>query len=66
MSSYHGSKLSGSHSFLAETVICIFERWKEIVGTVLFLSAIITGKSYMSIFYVFSVIFAGPRFVERQ
>ena len=31
-SSYHGSKLSGSHSFLTETVICVFERWKEIVS----------------------------------
>ena len=65
MSSYHGSKLSGSHSFLTETAICICERWKEIVGY-RFVPECNHVKSYMSIFYVFSVIFAGPRFVERQ
>ena len=52
-SSYHGSKLSGSHSFLTEMAICIFERWKEIVGYRFAPSAIMYRKVIHVFFFTF-------------
>ena len=57
-SRYHGSKISGSQQyFLTETAIFIVKRWKrqEKYG-LLFCSQVqsCTGKSYMSIFVLFS------------
>ena len=62
-SRYHGRKISRSQQFfLTETAICIVERWKKSMVTVLFLSAIMHRKVIHVIF--FSAILAGPRFVE--
>ena len=68
-SGYHGSKISGLHqSFLTETVICC--RTMEAKYGLPSCSWVqsCTGKSYMSFFFsfFFSVVFAGPRFVEIQ
>ena len=50
-SRYHGSKISGSQHFLTGTAICVVERWKKSMGTVLFLSAIMHRKVIGVIFF---------------
>ena len=64
MSHYHSGKISGTQqSVLTEMAICIVERWKK--SMVYYFVSEYTGKSYMSIFFVFfSVILARPQFVE--
>ena len=65
-SGYHCSKISGSkQSFLTETAICIVERWKKSLGY-RFVPESNHAQEYMSTFSLFSVISAGPRFVEIQ
>ena len=51
-SRYHGRKISRSQQFfLTETAICIVERWKKRMVTVLFLSAIMHRKVIHVIFF---------------
>ena len=68
-SRYHGSKISGSqHSFLIETAICIVELndGRKVWAIVLFPSAIMRRKVIHVIFFAFTVMFAGPRFIEIE
>ena len=65
-SGYHCGKISGSkQSFLTETAIWIVERWKKSLGY-RFVPECNHAQEYMSTFSLFSVISAGPRFVEIQ
>ena len=66
-SRYHNSKISGClQSFLTETGICIVERWKKSMGY-RFVPEGNHAQEVMRVnFFVFSAIFAGPRFVENQ
>jgi len=67
-SHHHGSKISGSQqSFFAEAAICFVERWKKRMGYRFVQSAIVHRKViHVIFFFVFSDIFARPRFADIQ
>ena len=68
MSHYHRRNISGTQqSFLTDMAIGNVEQWKKVWVTILFLSAIMHWKViHVNFFFVFSVNFARPQFVEIQ
>ena len=52
--------------FLTETAIFIFERWKKSMGYRFVPECNHAQESHLSIFFVFTAIFAGSQFVEIQ